>query len=129
MFFAVCVIGLLAMIGLIVDGGAKVRAAQRADTLAAEAARAGGQAINLPPAIAGKSPSTDPVAAAAAAQAYLQANGITGIVSIAPAGRRLDVDVTSSSPTIFLGLIGVSSITVHGHATVTLVRGVTGALP
>jgi Flp pilus assembly protein TadG len=128
-FFAVCVIGLLAMIGLIVDGGGKVRAAQRADTLAAEAARAGGQAINLPPAIAGKSPAADPVAAAAAAQAYLRVNHVTGTVSIAPGGRRLDVDVTSSSPTIFLGLIGVSSITVHGHATVTLVRGVTGALP
>lgn len=128
-FFAIAVIGLLAMIGLVVDGGAKIRAVQRADTLAAEAARAGGQAIALPPAIVGKPPTADPTAAAAAARAYLTANGVSGTVSITPGGRSLDVEVTTSSPTVFLGLIGVSSIKVHGHARVSLVRGVTGVLP
>lgn len=125
-FFAVAVVGLLVLLGLVVDGGAKVRSVQRADTLAAEAARAGGQAINLPAAIAGKHPVADPRAAAAAARAYLTANGVTGTATIADGGHRLDVTVTSSSPTILLGLIGVSSLTVHGRASVTLVSGVEG---
>jgi hypothetical protein len=41
--------------------------------------------------------------------------------------RSLDIEVTSTSPTIFLGLIGINNLSVHGHATVTLVDGVTGA--
>ena len=60
LFFAVAVVGLLVLLGLVVDGAAKVRAVQRADTLAAEAARAGGQAIALPPTIAGRTPSRRP---------------------------------------------------------------------
>ena len=39
----------------------------------------------------------------------------------------MTIDVTTTSPTIFLGLIGITELTVHGHATVTLVNGVTGA--
>ena len=67
LFFAVAVVGLLVLLGLVVDGAAKVRAVQRADALAAEAARAGGQAIALPPTIAGQRPRADPAASVAAA--------------------------------------------------------------
>ncbi len=128
-FFAVASVGLLVLAGLVVDGGAKVRAVQRADVVAAEAARAGGQAIALPAAIAGRTPTADPRAAIEAAQGYLRSNGVTGTVTIAPGGRSLDVAVTTSAPTVFLGLIGVSSLTAHGHATATLTRGVTGVIP
>jgi hypothetical protein len=51
------VVGLLRVVGLVVDGGVKIRAIQRADTLAAEARRAGGQAIRVPLAITGRDPS------------------------------------------------------------------------
>jgi hypothetical protein len=127
-FFAVAVVAVLVLIGLIVDGGGKIRAIQRADALAAEAARAGGQAIALPPAIAGKPPTLEPAAAAAAARAYLAGNGATGSVTVAPGGRRLDVEVTGSSPTVFLGLIGIATITVRGKASAVLVRGIQGPL-
>lgn len=127
LFLVISVVGLLTLVGLVVDGGAKVRAVQRADALAAEAGRAGGQAINVPAAITGEAPTVDARAAVAAAQAYLTTNGVTGIVTVTDAGHTLEVQVTTNTETIFLGLIGINSMTVHGQATVTLVRGVTGA--
>ena len=45
-FFAISVLGLLLLIGLVADGGAKLRATQQAAATAAEAARAGGQALD-----------------------------------------------------------------------------------
>ena len=129
LFFAVAVVGLLVLLGLVVDGAAKVRAVQRADTLAAEAARAGGQAIALPPTIAGQRPHADPAASVAAARAYLAANGADGTAAVASGGRRLDVTVTTSTPTVFLGLIGVTAMIAHGHASANLAFGITGAQP
>lgn len=128
-FAAVAVVGLLVLAGLVVDGGAKVRALQRADRLAAEAGRAGGQAIDVPAALAGDPPTLDARAAVRAAQGYLRANGVTGEVTVTDAGRGLAVDVTTATDTVFLGLIGLRTLTVHGSATVSLVRGVTGAAP
>lgn len=129
LFIVVAVVGLLVLIGLVVDGGTKVRALQRADRLAAEAGRAGGQAIDVPAAITGAPPTLDAKAAVRAAQEYLRANGVTGTVSIGNGGRSLTVDVTTTANTVFLGLVGVNTITVHGSAKVSLVRGVTGAQP
>ena len=127
LFFCIAVVGLMVMVGLVVDGGAKVRALQRADRLAAEAGRAGGQAIDVLAAIAGDAPTLNPQAAVIATQAYLRANGVAGAVSVTDAGRALVVDVTTTTDTVFLGLIGVNTLTVHGSAKVILVRGVTGA--
>ena len=45
LFVVVVFVALLVTIGLVVDGGGKIRALQRADAVAAQAARAGGQAI------------------------------------------------------------------------------------
>lgn len=127
LFFCIAVVGLLALVGLVVDGGAKVRALQRADRLAAEAGRAGGQAIDVSAAIAGDAPTVDAQAAAQATQAFLRAEGVSGTVTVADAGRALVVDVTTTTNTVFLGLIGLNRMTVHGSAKVLLVRGVTGA--
>lgn len=127
LFLVITVVGLLTMVGLVVDGAAKIRGVQRADALADEAGRAGGQAIDVPASIMGEPPAVDARAAVAAAQAYLARNGVDGRVTVGAGGRSLDVEVTSTTPTVFLGLIGIDSMTVQGHASVTLVRGVTGA--
>ncbi len=127
LFVCIAVVGLMVMVGLVVDGGAKVRALQRADRLAAEAGRAGGQAIDVSAAIAGDAPTLSPQAAVHATQAYLRANGVSGTVSVTDAGRALVVDVTTTTETVFLGLIGINTLTVHGSARVVLVRSVTGA--
>ena len=123
LFLVISVVGLLGLAGLVVDGGAKIRAVQRADALAAQAARAGGQAINVPAAITGQAPTINPQAAVVAGTAYLAHAGVTGTVTVTNAGRSVHVTVTTTTPTIFLGVIGISSLTVHGQATVTLVTG------
>ena len=126
-FVACSVVGLLLIVGLVVDGGVKVRAAQEADALAAEAARAAGQAIDVPAAVAGGDVRVDRQAAANAANAYLSAAGAPGTVTVSPDGRAIDVTVTITRPTAFLSLIGLADVTVTGHSSVTLVHAVTGA--
>ena len=129
LFFVVAALALFAMVGLVVDGGIKIRAAQQAAALAEESARAGGQAITLPPAVRGDAVVAEPQHAAAAARRYLAENDITGTVAIADGGRGIAVDVSVTRPTVFLGMLGITSVTVHGHAQARLVRGVTTEEP
>lgn len=129
LFVVVAVAGLLAMAGLAVDGGGKVRAVQRADRVAAEAARAAGQAIDAPAAILGAVPTVSSADAVAAGLRYLQAAGAIGTVHAVDGGRAVEVRVTEDQPTVFLGLIGVNEITVTGSAQVALVRGVSVGEP
>ncbi len=126
LFLAITVVGLLILAGLVADGGAKLRATQRADAVAQEAARAAGQAINVPTAIAGGTTSVDVHAATSAAQAYFAANDVAGTVAV-DGGTTIEVTVHDVAPTIFLGLIGITTLDVTGHATVALVHGITGA--
>lgn len=121
-FVAIAALGLMAMLGLVVDGGAKVRAAQRADRLAAEAARAAGQAVDATAALRGSAIRVDAAAARAAAQGYLTAAGAQGSASISSDGRAITVRTEATVPTVFLGLIGVPALTVSGRADVQLVH-------
>jgi len=124
-FVAVCVIALIGIIGVAVDGGSKMRATERADYIAGEAARAGGQAIDPADAISGKAIVVDPQAASAAAQSYLRSAGATGTVSVSGDGKTLTVTVTGSYATSFLSAVGIDSLSVTGHGTATLLHGVT----
>jgi hypothetical protein len=125
-FMAIAVIGLLVLVGLVADGGAKLRSVQRADAIAAEAARAGGQAIDVATAAGGGVVRLDRQAAVVAATAYLAHVGETGTVRIGPGDNTLEVTVTATSPTVFLSIIGITQLTVTGHAQAALVHGVTG---
>ena len=124
-FVAVCVIALIGIIGVAVDGGSKMRATERADYLAGEAARAGGQAVDPAAAISGRAVVVDRQAAAAAAQAYLASAGVTGTVSVSGDAKTLTVTVTGSYHTKFLPVVGIGSLPVSGHGTATLLYGVT----
>lgn len=117
---AVLMVAVLAMIGLAVDGGGKVRALERADNTAVEAARAGGQAIQAAQAIQGGAKVVDPAAAVTAARAYLAAAGVDGTVTVAADRRHLTVTVTITYRTLFLGLVGIPTLTATRHATVVL---------
>ena len=118
-FLAVLVPGLLLIIGLAVDGGAKVAATQRANAIADEAARAGGQALDVSAALAGDV-RVDPAAAVVAAQNYLTRNGVQGAVTVVD-GDTLTVTTTITEPTAFLGLIGIQTMTVEGSGTADLI--------
>lgn len=97
---------LLIAFGLVVDGGAKSGALDRANRIAMEAARAGAQAVSGPGAISA-------AAARAAADNYLSAEGLTGSVSLS--GTRVQVSVTWDQPTKVLSIIGIDDMTVHGE--------------
>lgn len=124
-FVAVCVVALLGIIGIAIDGGGKMRATERADHIAGEAARAGGQAIDPAKAISGEAIIVDPQNALAAAQAYLQSAGATGTVSVSGDGETLTVAVSGTYETRFLPVVGIGSMPVTGHGTATLLHGVT----
>ena len=118
-FLVVLVPGLLLIIGLAVDGGAKVAATQRANAIADEAARAGGQALDISAALDGRI-QLDPAAAVAAAQDYLDRNDVQGAVTVVD-GDTLTVTTTITEPTAFLGLIGIQTMTVEGSGTADLI--------
>ncbi|MDQ0956017.1 Flp pilus assembly protein TadG [Streptomyces phaeochromogenes] len=124
-FVAVCVIALIGIIGVAVDGGSKMRATERADYIAGEAARAGGQAIDPAEAISGNAIVVDPQDAQAAAQAYLRSADATGTVSVSGDGKTLTVNITGRYDTKFLSAVGIGSLTVTGQGKATLLHGVT----
>ena len=125
-FFAILAPAFIVMLGLLIDGGGKIRALQRADNIAAEAARAAGQVINAPQAILGGRKEVDPAQAAAAAQAYITAAGATcppSCVVIAPDLQHITVTVQIVYDTVVLGYVGVNSWTVTATVTATLLVG------
>ncbi|MGW3956457.1 TadE/TadG family type IV pilus assembly protein [Streptomyces sp. NPDC004752] len=124
-FVAVCVMALIGIIGVAVDGGSKIRAVERADYIAGEAARAGGQAIDPAEAINGTAVVVDPQDAQAAAQAYLRSADVTGTVSVSGDGKTLNVRVTGTYDTKFLSAVGIGSLSVSGQGKATLLHGVT----
>lgn len=109
-------------IGLVVDGGGKIRALQRADAAAAEAARQGGQAIAAGPAVRGQGVQVQAALARSAAQAYLSSAGVSGSVTVA-GGTRLKVTTTTTYKPVFLSMIGIGPMTTTGHGEVRLIRG------
>jgi hypothetical protein len=123
LFSAIAGVGLLVLAGLVVDGGGKVRAAQRSDRIAAEAGRAAGQQIDVGAAIEGSPARLDPAAALAAAREYLRREGVEGDAAISGDGRRVVVRVWTAQPTVFLSLVGVSEVRTEGTAEVQLVSG------
>jgi hypothetical protein len=127
-FVAITALGILILCGLVVDGGAKLRAVQQADRTATEAARAAGQAVD-PAALAGGEARLDRQAAVHAATAFLVAAQATSTATISADGTAVEVTVTTTAPTVFLGLIGIGSFTVTGHGQATIVHAVTGGGP
>ncbi|AYF30522.1 MULTISPECIES: pilus assembly protein TadG-related protein [Micromonospora] len=128
LFLAVAMTGVLAIIGLAYDGAGQLRTLQRADNLAAEAARAGGQMIDRARAIEGGPKRIDQVAARAAVAAYLGAAG--GVqdheVDFPVVGTetqiRVRVQITYSRD--LLSLFGAQkTATVTGEATARALTG------
>ncbi|MFC0100295.1 hypothetical protein ACFFKH_22590 [Micromonospora marina] len=128
LFLAVAMTGVLAIIALAYDGAGQLRTLQRADNLAAEAARAGGQMIDRARAIEGGPKRIDQVAARAAVAGYLAAAG--GVqdheVDFPVVGTetqiRVRVQITYSRD--LLGLFGVQDTAiVTGEATARALTG------
>jgi Flp pilus assembly protein TadG len=126
LMLVVLFVALVALAGIVVDGGAKLDASEQAYALAQEAARAGATTVDASSAYGTGSFVVDPQQALAAARGYLTAAGQGNYQVRAVGQRRIWVSVTITEPTTFLSLIGISSFTCTGTATASLVAGVTG---
>ncbi|WP_239340913.1 pilus assembly protein TadG-related protein [Frankia sp. CiP3] len=121
-FFAVFAVALLALAGLTVDGGRALATKSKAISTAAEAARAGAQALDLLTYRTTGVPQLDPAQARRLAQDYLTAADAQGVVTATPV--LVTVTVTAVTGTHLLTVLGVRQITVTGTASSTPVRGV-----
>jgi Flp pilus assembly protein TadG len=121
-------VALLALAGIVIDGGAKLAQAENANAIAQEAARAGAGIVNQGKALATGSFTVDQGQALAAAQQYLARLGLKG--TVVPDGPdAIRVTVRLIAPTQVLSIIGIDSMKSTGSATASLVTGVTGPGP
>jgi Flp pilus assembly protein TadG len=122
---AALMVALLALAGLVIDGGRKLNESSRACAIAQEAARAGAGMVDTSTAYRSGIFKVDEARALAAARAYLADAGYIG--SVSPDGtQRIRVTVIVTQPTLVLSLIGLDSMTSTGSAVASLVTGVTG---
>lgn len=113
LFALVIVFALMITVGFVVDGGGRIAALQRADSIAREAARFAGQAMTSD-ALRGTNTKIDPVAGRAAAQRYLAAADATGTVTVQ--GDKVHVEVRVTYDPVFLTIIGIGRVTMTGEA-------------
>jgi Flp pilus assembly protein TadG len=130
LMLAVMFVSLVALAGIVIDGGAKLTAAENATSIAQEAARAGAGMVNQQTAYSSGSFVVDIGQAEAAANQYLataSTAGVTGSSGPVPGQpNTIEVTVTITRPTKVLSILGITSMTVTGHATANLESGVTG---
>lgn len=122
-FVAVLAVGLLVLVGLVVDGGRAVVAKRQAMDIAEQAARLGADQLSVDALRAGKIV-VDPAAASTAVTRYLASAGEVGTMSVS--GDSVTVRVTAGASTSVLRMIGISSIPVSAEASATNLHGVTG---
>jgi hypothetical protein len=115
-FVVVIMMALIMTTGLVVDGGQKVAAASRAESVAASASRIAGNA-----AAAQELSGRDPAAAAVlAARAFLAGQpDVHG--SVAVSNGVVTVRTETSEPTIFLTVIGIARVNARGSADANIV--------
>lgn len=112
--FAVVVVALLLVAGLVVDGGAQNSAQRRAEAVAAQAARAGADADTTARLAGGR----DRNAVLAAARQVLTSEGLDGEVTVQ--GDRVVVRTRTTAETTFLSLIGIKRLRARGEAAAEL---------
>ncbi|UOE21978.1 hypothetical protein NI17_010465 [Thermobifida halotolerans] len=128
LFLAVTTTALFLVVGLVVDGGAKIRAAQHAHATAEEAARAAAQAVDAAAVLRGETVRIDPARAAAEATAYLDATGATGTAH-ASSPTTVTITVTETRPTVLLSLIGIHQVSATATATARIATSTTAEHP
>jgi hypothetical protein len=120
---AVATFGVLAVIGVAADVPGLWRAMLYASNVATEAARAGGQAVDVEHTAATGQHRVDPAAAEAAAQDYLDGAGVDGTVTISDDLTEITVSVTYTYEPQLLGLFGMPPREVSATHTAALLTG------
>jgi Flp pilus assembly protein TadG len=125
LLLAFLMVALLALAGLVIDGGRKLNQSANAYAIAQEAARAGAGMVDRSAAYRSGTFGVNGAQALAAARAYLASAGYNGSVS-SDGAQQIRVTVTVRGRTLMLSLIGIDTMTSTGSAVASLVTGVTG---
>ena len=115
------VVALVAMAGLVIDGGYALAAKSRAFDAAYGAARAGAQALAPNQFRAQRSVALEPGRARAVAQGFLARSGHRGEVEVV--GDRVRVVVQVRQPMTVLRLVGLGELVVAGQGEARAVLG------
>ena len=126
-FLVALTASLLALAGLVLDGGLALATKVQAAGAAEAAARAGAQAIDLTAYRLDNRLQLAPDQAVSKARAQLAATGVDGNVTVA--GNSVTVVVTVTQRTQLLSLVGIQSITVQATGHASPHRGVTTSSP
>lgn len=126
-FVVVLTAALLAMAGLVVDGGHALAARQEAGSAAEQAARAGADAIERDSLRTGGPLRVDPSAATAAVHRYLDARGHDGKAVVS--GDAVTVTVRVSRATAILSAVGIDTLAATATATAHGLTGIDRAEP
>jgi hypothetical protein len=113
----------LALAGLVLDGGTALATRGHAQTVAQQAARAGADALSVASLHSG-TPTTlrlDPAAARLAARRVLDAAGMDGTVTVSP--TVVTVTAHATGRTALLTLIGINQLSATGTATASPIAG------
>ena len=105
---------LIALGGLLTDGGERIAAVSETKRVAEQAARAGANELDTDSLRTGGF-NVDAASAARRAQAYIASQGLTGTVNID--GGAVTVRVSKPTSPVILSAFGVGGVTVHGEAT------------
>ncbi len=111
----------LAVCGLVFDGGLMISAKQQATSDAEATARAGAQGVNVGAVYTTGPQRIDPVAATNQANAFLAHNGWTGTVSAD--AQSVTVPITRSQHLSFLTMFGLGTRTITATATAQPAHG------
>lgn len=124
-FYVLAAVGMAVIVGLGVDLGGMVYAKQRAFDVAAQAARAGGEAIRADQVMAGQPLALDQAKGKAAAEAYLAAAGMSGSAYVT--ATTIEVTARHEWVPVVLGQFGFGAHQFTGTASARLVRALDGA--
>jgi Flp pilus assembly protein TadG len=124
-FVLALVVVLMAVAGLVVDGGRAVNARAAAMDAAEQAARAGANQVDAVTLRATGEVLLDPVAAQAAAVDYLIARGYdAGRISVTSDQAQVTATVRDDVPTVLLSLIFIPSFEVEGESSARAAVGI-----
>lgn len=123
-FAVVMVAATLALAGLVLDAGYAVAAKARMVGIAQAAARAGAQQLDLTEYRRNGQVRLNPTLATQAAQAWLAQSGVQGTVTATD--QTVHVEISHNVDTQLLGLVGVSTLTVHATGNAQAIRSDTG---
>jgi Flp pilus assembly protein TadG len=116
--FVVFVPALVLIIGLVVDGAGKIQANENAQAIAAGASRSAANAV-ASQIVTNGGVSLDNTRARNAALDYIDAAGMTGIVTVT--GTQITVTVETNYSTKFVSIIGITSLPAEATASAEII--------